>query len=118
MIISRRGARNFGVTGICAGALVALIFFYATSLRDPAFLDGWLLAVGMLILTFYNLRKKLPIFPLLSAATWLKIHIHVGTLCALLFLIHTEFRFPDGGLETVIWVVFVLVVASGVVGLY
>ena len=118
MVITRRGFRNFGLTGICAVLVIALIYFYSTSLRDPAFLDGWLLATGMLVLTLYNLRKKFPALPLLSAATWLKIHVHVGTMCALLFLIHTEFRFPNGVLEAVIWIVFVLVIVTGAIGLF
>jgi hypothetical protein len=118
MTVNRRAIRNFGLTGAGGSLVVALIYFYDTSLRDAAFLDGWLLAVGMLVLTLYNLRKKMPALPLLSAATWLQIHVHVGTLCAVLFLIHTEFRLPNGLLETVMWIVFVLVVASGAIGLF
>lgn len=118
MMVLRRGFRNFGLTAVSAALVIALIFFYDTSLRDPAFFDGWLLAVGMVILTLFNLRKKMPALPLLSASTWLQFHVHLGTLCALLFLIHTEFRLPNGVLETVIWIVFVLIIVSGGIGLF
>lgn len=118
MTTNRRAIRNIGLTSVGGTLIVVLIYFYGTSLRDPAFLDGWLLASGMLVLTLYNLRKKMPALPLLSAATWLQIHVHVGTMCAVLFLIHTEFRLPNGVLESVIWTVFVLVVVSGGIGLF
>jgi len=118
MTFNRRGLRNFAILSIGSALAVSLIFFYGTSLRDPAFLDGWLLAVGMLVLTLYNLRKKMPAVPLLSASAWLQIHVHVGILCALLFLIHTEFRLPNGMLEMLIWIVFVLVIVSGGIGLF
>jgi hypothetical protein len=118
MSVVRRSFRYSGLTVVCATSVIALIYFYGTSLRDPAYLDGWLLAIGMLVLTLYNLRKKLPAFPLFSASAWLRIHTHVGILCAILFLIHSNFRLPDGMLEMAIWITFVMVVLSGVIGLF
>lgn len=115
---SQRRWRNLGLTGLAAGAAVLLDHLYDISLRDPAFFNGWMLFGGMVFLTALNLRKKLPVLPLLPAAAWLQAHIYVGALCALLFLVHSDFRLPDGAFETTLWLAFVAVAASGGAGLF
>lgn len=117
-MMNRRRLCNVGMTAFSTVFVVGLIHLYDTSLRDQAFFDGWLLVLCMVVLTLFNARKKLPVLPLLSASTWLQLHVHVGTLCALIFLIHTRFRLPNGTLETMLWIVFVLVIVSGGIGLF
>jgi hypothetical protein len=83
-----------------------------------AFLTGWVLFVAMFVLTFFNARKKLPFLPLGKAETWLQIHIYLGFFTVVLFLIHLNFRAPHGWFEITLASLFVLVSASGVVGLF
>ena len=64
----------------------------STALPDYAFLTGWVLLAGMLVLTFYNARKKLPFLPLGKSETWLQIHIYLGFFTVVLFL--DPFEFP------------------------
>jgi hypothetical protein len=71
----------------------------------------------MLVLTFFNARKKLPFLPLGKAETWLQIHIYLGFFTVVLFLIHLNFRLPHGWFEVTLAWLFALVSASGVVGL-
>lgn len=108
---------NLGLTALAVAAVVMLNRLYEMSLRDSAFFDGWVLLVALLFLTLFNLRKKIPIVPMLSAATWLQLHIYGGIFCVVLFLVHSRFRLPDGFLETALWLGFVAVTLSGALGL-
>lgn len=117
MTFASRMLRNTLLLIAVAASLSLLIWAYGLSLRDPSFLSGWLLLAGVGILAAYNLRKKLPILPLMSVSAWLQLHVYVGWAVILLFLLHTSVRWPSGGLETGLWLLFVSVAASGVVGL-
>jgi hypothetical protein len=90
---------------------------YDLSLRDASFLTGWLLVGGGGFLALYNSRKKLPFLPLLSSAAWLQLHIYIGLLTVLVFLLHSSFRLPSGGLEIALWCLFVVVAGSGLIGI-
>ena len=106
----------FALLAMTAAALWAHARFRRT-LPDYAFLTGWILLAAMLVLTFYNARKKLPFLPLGNSETWLQIHIYLGFFTVLLFLIHLDFRLPRGPFEITLAWLFVLVAGSGVVGL-
>ena len=117
MTFSSRALRNSAVTVILAVTIVSVDRLYDLSLRDASFLSGWLLIVGMGLLSSYNSRKKLPFLPLLSSAIWLQLHIYLGWLVILLFLLHTSFRLPNGLIEIALWLLFLVVAGSGLVGL-
>jgi len=68
-------------------------------------------------LALFNGRKKLPFVPLLSAKVWMQAHIYVGFFAIVVFFFHTGFRTPTGGLEILIYLLFGMVSASGIVGL-
>jgi len=88
------------------------------ALPDYAYLTGWILFAAMMVLTFFNARKKLPFLPLGRAETWLQIHVYLGFFTVVLFLIHLNFRAPHGWFEMALALLFALVSASGVVGLF
>jgi len=88
------------------------------ALRPMAVYSGWLLLGLVLVLTFFNARKKLPFLPLLSASAWMQGHIYLGWLGCFVFMLHTGGRLPDGRLEVMLAVVFGLVAASGAFGLW
>jgi len=85
--------------------------------RHP-YLSGWLLFVLMLSLTFFNLRKKVPFLRLGSVGLWLQIHVYIGFFTGFLFLAHSGFSWPHGGLNQIIAVCFLIVFVSGVIGLW
>lgn len=114
---AQRRLRNLSLAWLAAGALVLCDHLYRISLRDPAFFNGWILFGAMAFLTLLNLRKKVPVLPLLSASAWLQLHVYVGALCVVLFLVHSRFRVPNGLLETALWAGFAGLVVSGVIGL-
>jgi hypothetical protein len=104
---------------VAAGA--ALVWAYLAA--EPAYphmvyLTGWLLLGLVLLLTAYNVRKKLPFLPLLSSRAWLSAHSWVGMLAAIVFVMHLRGRLPAGALEAVLAALFVGVTLSGIVGLW
>jgi hypothetical protein len=101
-----------------SGGLFWLVWIYGNGLRDPRYLDGWVLAGGMsLQLSFHIAIKSAGLSPK-SAARWRKIHIFVGYLLIAAFVSHSDFSLPDTGFEWALWAGFVLVTLSGVFGTY
>ena len=74
----KRFRRQFFLgTFALVAATVAALWLHRKygALPDYAFLTGWILFAAMLVLTFFNARKKLPFLSLGNAETWLQIHI-------------------------------------------
>ncbi len=117
MTFASRTFRNVAVTVVLAAGLVSVNWLYDLSLRDASFLSGWLLIAGVGLLAMYNIRKNFPFLPLINASGWLQVHLYLGWLVIVLFLLHTSFRLPNGPLEIALWVLFVMTAGSGVVGL-
>lgn len=114
----RRHMRN-GVIAMSAIAVTAAwAWLYHLALRDASFLTGWLLLGCVAVLALFNGRKKLPVLPLLSAAAWLQFHVYFGVVALALFLMHTEFRWPNGGFEIALWTLFMTQTVIGIVGLF
>ncbi|MFA6289647.1 MAG: hypothetical protein WC661_19880 [Opitutaceae bacterium] len=80
------------------------------------YLTGWSLLGLMLYLTAYNSRKKLSFLPLVSSRLWLQMHIYLGLLTGLVFLLHSRWRWPTGWFESLLSALFVGVTLSGLVG--
>ena len=90
----------------------------ANALRPVGLYTGWLLLGLVLLLTFFNARKKLPFLPLLSASIWLQTHVYAGWVTCFVFVLHTGARLPGGRLEFFLWSFFIIVAGSGVFGLW
>lgn len=115
---AQRRWRN-GLLTVAAGAgIFAWHTAYDVSLFQPAFLTGWLLLSIILFLALYNVRKKLSMVPIGTAATWLQWHIYLGFLAVLLFAMHVDWRIPNGVLERLLALFFAAVAGSGLFGLY
>lgn len=114
----QRRLRNLAITGMMIGLIVAIDLLYDMSLRDSAFLNGWILFSFMVLLSIFNLRKKLNILPLLRMSLWLQIHIYVGIICLLLFMLHTDFALPNGLFEIILWGLYMTMTVSGLIGVF
>jgi hypothetical protein len=100
-----------------SGGLFWLVWIYANGLRDPRYLDGWVLAGGMALQFSFQIAKTTSLSPK-SATRWRKIHIFVGYLLIAAFISHSDFSLPDTGFEWALWTGFVLVTLSGIFGTY
>jgi hypothetical protein len=100
---------------IIAGLSVGLLWFtaiYEGSLRDPRYLDGWLLAGGMGLQLFFHIGIKSGFSPR-SVLRWRTFHILLGYLLIAVFVSHCDFSWPDTALEWMLWIGFVFVTMSG-----
>jgi hypothetical protein len=71
----------------------------------------------VVVLTAYHWRKKLSFLPLGNVSWWLQGHIYLGMLAVVVFGSHVRWRWPSGWFESILYVLFVLVSGSGLVGL-
>jgi hypothetical protein len=109
--------RNLGLLAVVSGVVLILSGVLAVSLRPAPFYSGWMLAGAVLVLAAYNLFKKAPFLPLGASATWLQLHIYLGLLTILVFLLHAGVRVPHGLLGLSLAVLFAGVAGSGLFGL-
>lgn len=100
-----------------SGGLFWLVWIYGNGLRDPRYLDGWVLAGGMALQVCFHIAKTAGLSPI-SAMRWRKVHIFAGYLVIAAFISHSDFSLPDTGFEWALWTGFVLVTLSGILGTY
>ena len=121
-----RGSRGYLNSQIVQGLLISaisgclfwLVWIYGNALRDPRFLDGWLLAGGVIFQLCFHIAIKTTRLSSKSALRWRKIHIFLGYLLVAAFVSHTNFSLPDTAFEWALWAAFVLVTLSGIFGTY
>ncbi len=101
-----------------SGGLFWLVWIYGNGLRDPRYLDGWVLAGGMSLQLSFHIAIKTASLSPKSAARWRKIHIFIGYLLIAAFISHSDFSLPDTGFEWALWAGFLLVTLSGILGTY
>lgn len=119
-MISFTVRRLFSLFALLIASAIALIVFqaYSVTLSRSQYLSGWTLLAAVVFLAAYNVRKKLPFIPLGSSAAWLQFHVYVGCFTGFLFLIHVEFRVPNGVVELLLAMLYLAVALSGALGLW
>jgi hypothetical protein len=95
-----------------------LVWIYGNGLRDPRYLDGWVLAGGMGLQLYFHIAIKTASLSPKSAARWRKSHVFIGYLLIAAFISHSDFSRPDTGFDWALWAGFVLVTLSGIFGTY
>ncbi|MEP3430468.1 MAG: hypothetical protein ABJN98_17410 [Roseibium sp.] len=100
--------------------LFAVIYFmnkaYSISLRDVQYFNGWVLVTLIVAMLLLTVRKKLVVLPLGRTKYWLQLHYYLGLVTLAVFLIHTDFSWPNAPAEWVLWILFCLVAVSGLFG--
>jgi hypothetical protein len=119
-----RRTRNLIIAALAAIGLIVWLGLQDVSLQRSAYTSGWLLIGMCFFLAAYNLRKKLPFIPLGASSSWLQFHIYVGLLSIVVFIGHAVYKpdagfsWPNGYLEFTLGLLYALVAASGVFGLF
>ena len=115
-----RSSRKFSagalLTLLSVAGLLAAWFIYVPSYPRHAYLSGWVLFALMLILTFYNLRKRVPFLCLGSSNFWLRLHICLGIVSGALFFVHIGWAWPMGTFLQLLAVCYAVVFLSGLLG--
>jgi hypothetical protein len=101
-----------------SGGLFWLVWIYGNGLRDPRYLDGWILAGGMSLQLGFHIAIKTNSLSPKSAQRWRQIHIFNGYLLIAAFIQHSDFSLPDTAFEWALWAGFVLVTLTGIFGTY
>lgn len=104
-------------TMACVGVLW-VFFKFAPFFPRHAYLSGWVLFAVMLILTFFNLRKKVPFLRFGSTRFWLQMHLYVGVFSGALFFVHLGGSWPAGIFHQLLAWCYVVVFMTGLLGLW
>lgn len=96
---------------------IQLVSVYDLALRDPRFLDGWVLAAGMAVQLYFHVATARSSLSPKAAVRWRKFHVLTGCLLIPVFALHTNFGLPDTIMEWALWICFALISSSGVLGI-
>jgi hypothetical protein len=114
---ARQAIQALLIAAVAIG-LFSLVSIYGNGLRDPRYLDGWVLAAGVFLQLLFHTATKTGRLSTRSALRWRKVHISIGYLLVAAFLSHSDLSLPDTSLEWALYVSFVLVTLSGIFGTY
>ncbi|MBT8487089.1 MAG: hypothetical protein HKO59_07905 [Phycisphaerales bacterium] len=114
---ARRWLAGLLTASAAAAVTIACISLYP-SLRDAAYFSGWTLLGICVFLAAYNVRKKFPYPPFLSSVVWLQLHVWVGAISLLVFVLHVDVAWPRGPFEITLGALFLLVVGTGFLGMF
>lgn len=107
------------ITLVLLALLAVVVYAQNQTLRHSSFTTGYLLMGCILFLAAFNLRKKLPVLPVLGSATfWMQLHIYVGLATFAIFGFHIAWHVPNGMFESFLAILYLIVAFSGVYGLY
>ncbi|MEM9185613.1 MAG: hypothetical protein AAGB00_03870 [Planctomycetota bacterium] len=115
---TKRRVTNAAVLAVGVAALWWVVQAMDARLVCAPYWTGYALLAVLVVLAVYNARKKFASLPLGSGAAWLQLHLYLGAGSAVLLLVHTGGRWPNGWLEGFLAAVYWLTFVSGVVGLY
>jgi hypothetical protein len=100
--------------------LTTLLYFNAglLALMHNSFATGYALSGGVLCLFALHIRKQLPSLPLGKMSSWVQIHVAIGYAVIVCFFAHVGWNLPRGFIEAALYLLFVLVAASGLYGVF
>ena len=86
------------------------------SLGPAHLISGYSLLGIMLFLAAFNLRKRLPMLPLIRMRWWTFVHICAGAVALAVYWLHTASLWPTGLYEQILALLVYVVCVSGLVG--
>ena len=70
----------------------------------------------IILLSLFNIRKRLAMIPLGNATTWLILHVVAGVLAVPVFWLHTGTVWPTGLYEQILTLFFYVITMNGIFG--
>lgn len=104
--------------------LIALLIVVAIArvqedrLAHASFFTGFTVLASILLLGLLGVRRRLPVLPLGTVATWTQIHLYTGIFTTGVYALHVPALIAGGTFECGLSIVFLLVTASGIYGIY
>jgi hypothetical protein len=115
-LFSRTAAINLALVGITFALFILENWRRDIGLHDFQFFNGWSLVTCIVVMMLLTWRKKVVILPFGRVRFWLRVHYYVGFLTVAVFIVHTKYQLPGSLLHWLLWILFVLVSVSGLVG--
>ena len=118
--VSFRVRRNVSLLVTCvAVALVAGVTWLLYSrLAHESFFTGGILLATVLLLGLIGVRRRIPVLALGSMSTWTQVHAYMGLFTLGVYALHVPSLVAGGTFETGLSILFLVVAASGVYGIY
>jgi len=116
--VAARRRQRFLISIVIAGVAWWFFGIYQLALKNSQWLSGWILVALIVLLILYNLRKKISFLPMASNTVWLQIHLYAGAITFFVFLLHIDWRWPNGFIEILLALLFVFTCLSGVIGIW
>jgi hypothetical protein len=104
------------IMAVVSWALFWLASLYAGGLRDPRYLDGWLLAGGIGLQFLLHVALKAARLSPASLRRLRRFHIFTGSLLVFVFGYHLSFTLPDTAMEWTLAGCFTVISLSGILG--
>ncbi len=89
-----------------------------TTLGRPEVYSGATLLACLVGLMAIGMRKRLVVLPLWSVSTWVQVHIYTGLFACIVFAFHVPAIVANGVFEGGLSIMFLVVAASGVYGVF
>lgn len=117
-LLSSRRIVKYALVALVAAGLCWLSWLYGTALRDARYFDGWILATGMTFQLYFHFGQKFVKMAPKTLTALRRRHVLTGWVLIAIFFSHTQLSLPDTTIEWVLWVEFLLISISGIVGTY
>lgn len=109
---------SIGLLIMAVAAFAWLVSIYGANLRNPRYMDGWVLLAVMFGQVAFRVRRSFPERAWGRVGRWTHMHIYAGYFAICVFIMHCNLAWPNSRLGWILWCLFVMVSLSGMVGAY
>ncbi|TWU59858.1 hypothetical protein Poly51_01310 [Rubripirellula tenax] len=106
------------ITSLAIAIVLAITRIEEGRLAHASFFTGFTVLASILLLMLLGVRRRIPVLPLGTVATWTQVHIYVGLFAFAVYVMHVPILVAGGVFEAGLSIVFLLVTASGFYGIY
>ena len=116
-IYTKRRVIRSAILFVAAVAIFYVNMLYDNAMYKAEFFNGWILISLFIFLALFNVRKKISFLPIGSGYNWAQLHVYGGFLIAFVFFLHIGFSMPTGIFDSLLAVLFIVEIISGLLGI-